>query len=381
MEAENTSELEIRPRSATGALGLSTMAYSEEHRAMVAEFLGVDKDEKALIPFFAVAAQYGLDPFLGEIWLINTAKYGSTPKWQASVGRDGLLKAARAVPSYESYEADVVCEKDEFIVTRDPQRHDNPQIYHRVDGAGAARGEILGAYCKVFIQGQRPTYYFAPLKEHARWTTKNGKQKWTGAWGHTSAMILKSAVSYAHRLAIGVTGIIPVDEMPGRDFQAESEAEELPDLGELAKMLATAEGIGDERAEVLAEVVEIVNGLAPHSWGEAKLQVRLKGRGPDAVELVIAEIDAEILAARERLTEKAEEAQEQDAVQILRADDVQVGQIVKDEDGLTQAVESVGPGGVDGEAIIIVFEGTKEGEHFEPGYEFELVGVVEPDSD
>jgi hypothetical protein len=47
-------------------------------------------------------------------------------------------------------------------------------------------------------------------------------QEWDGAWDYTSTMILKSAQSYVLRIALGVTGFVPVDEL--RDVEEWQEA-------------------------------------------------------------------------------------------------------------------------------------------------------------
>src|SRR5690606_24251467 len=117
---------------------LAAEAWGPEEKKAVAEFLHIEPDDPALVPFLAIAAQYGLDPFMREIWLIDTTKRerAENGEWKdgprtltPAVGRDGLLKVARRTPEYEGFQAQVVCAKDEFSVAYTGSR-DDPQIHH-----------------------------------------------------------------------------------------------------------------------------------------------------------------------------------------------------------------------------------------------------------
>lgn len=277
-------------------------AWPEEDREKVAQFLTVAADDPALIPFLAMSAELGLNPFTGEIWLIETkARDGSGGKLKRpAVGRDGLLKHARRDPAYGGYHAQVVCAGDEFEVAYTGAA-DDPQVHHRqAKAAGVAdqnwRGAILGAWCKVLIKGRAPTFYYAPLKEHGRVGTGSGGKYWQGAWDHTSAMILKAAVSYCHRLATGVSGVVPADELKAGIEAAAVEAA-APEDGEA---LLAGLDLPDDLAAELAEALDRANALSPFSWGPAKVRMRLAGRGLEVARAALEEVRAQVAADEER---------------------------------------------------------------------------------
>ena len=321
---------------APNSLALAEEMYSEEQRAQIAEFLGIKPDDHALVPFLAIAAQLGLDPFTGEIWLIDTTKrIQKDGQWQdgprkltPAVGRDGLLKIARdrtRTEGYLGYRSDVHCERDTFHVEHH-DGSDSPSVRHSYSGAGPEmRGEIQGAWCKVRMRGQDPTFYYAPLREHGKVGQRNGSPYWQGAWAYTHAMILKAAVSYAHRLAIGVSGFVPADELGEHGPITDSEASEMPSVEDELRELLDAERVPEDLADALAEAIARVNELAPFFWGPAKIQMRLKGRGKEGAAEALEELRGEIESME---ATAATETAEADATVILRAEDVVPGQVI-----------------------------------------------------
>jgi hypothetical protein len=161
------------------------------------------------------------------VWLIPvknrikdpaTGRWGEGPKkFRPAVGRDGLLKIARNSPDFLGIKHDVVHHGDTFIVEHDTSSLEAaPKVTHRYADTFAERGPIVGAWACCYLKHRAPIFYFAPIAEHGRTRIKDTGVEWDGAWSHTSAMAIKSAVSYVLRLGLGVTGIVPVDEVNDR---------------------------------------------------------------------------------------------------------------------------------------------------------------------
>lgn len=392
--------------TAPNPLARAREVYDEEERQAIAKFLNVGAEDTALVPFLAIAAQLGLSPIHGEIWLIKgRRKEGSqyVDFYRPAIGRDGLLKHARANPRFKGIRFGVVCANDTFEVEDDGWE---TKVLHRMASLSPAtagdhesrwRGKVLGAWAKLFFNdGSPPLYYFAPAHEHVKVEdkVKDGEtiKQFAGAWSYTSTMIVKSAVSYVLRLGFGVTGVVPFDElrvddpqmMGGAAGEADTFDSEAPALDEDPNP-KNAEFIGelelpDELRDSLTIALEQVNELAPFSWTPAKVRMRL---GSDCDEAkgreVLAEVEAEFTALRknqaEREAREAEAAKVEEAVQVVMARDVKPPAELHDD--LTEAskgdwivVEDVI---YDGEAERMVFKLADGGElSFSPTDEVEI---------
>lgn len=352
---ENTPEQE-KPGTAVaelqGARPLerARQNYSDEEIAAIAKFLNVKAEDTALIPFLAIAAQLDLSPIHGEIWLIK-GRRKEDGEWvdfyRPAVGRDGLLKHARKQETFKGIRFGVVCEYDTFEVEDDGWE---TKILHRPASLQAGqepghesrwRGKVLGAWAKLFFKDDRPPlYYFAPAHEHVKTEQKSIDGEtvtdFAGAWSYTSAMIIKSAVSYVCRIGYGVTGVVPFDEIRVDDPQmtGENPNEWAGNEGELDEdpSLAIADfvnllDIPDPLANQLIGAFDSINDLAPYSWTPAKLRMRL-GSDCDVekAQSVLGEAEREFEALRKQQVAKenriAKEALAQEAIQVVLARDV-----------------------------------------------------------
>lgn len=96
-----------------------------------------------------------LNPFNREIWAI---KYSSKAAAQIFIGRDGYRIAASRHPMYLRHQVEAVYSKDEFKVM-------NSDIIHSFGLAD--RGELISAYCKVYLKGQLGySYVYVTMKEY-----------------------------------------------------------------------------------------------------------------------------------------------------------------------------------------------------------------------
>lgn len=292
-------------------------AWPEKDREALAKFVGVEPDNEAFIPFLAIAADLGLNPLTGEIWLIEThprvknaqGRWESTTRYQPAVGRDGLLKLARQEPTYRGFTSGVHCAGDDFAIDYTRQACHHVQTWD-----GENRGKILGAWCRVALEGRAPLFYYAPLREHGQYDTDN--QKWRGAWDYVSAMILKAAVSYAHRLALGVSGFVPVDELNDKGHSLTETAglpSDMPALDVADDLREAAPDLPDDLRQELEAALREANALSPFSWGPAKIRMRLGGKDADAARSVLDEIredTARSTLARSAVPEPAEPSAE-----------------------------------------------------------------------
>lgn len=313
------TDLVRRPEEqAVHGLQLAAEIFTPELRGQIAAFLQVDATEPALPAYLAICASYGLDPVMGQVWLIPQrvkVRDGDSDSWQnkyrPACGRDGYLAIARRDPRYKGMKYAVIHERDTFEVEYDGSP-DEPRVLHRFaskptvfeEGADPTtyRGRIIGAWAKAYIEGQPPEFYIASLREHGRtreeWEGKGaarhktGKIVWDGAWGYTSTMILKAAQSYVLRIGLGITGLVPADELASSPEDAEREM-----VGAAAAPAAETDlsFIEDEELrERLTAAVEGANSLAPMSWAPARCEMVFRGRTVEELTAYAEQIEHEV---------------------------------------------------------------------------------------
>lgn len=313
--------------------------YSDERRQAVAKFLGIEPTEPALMPYLALCQKWNLDPFLGQVWLIEQkGKNGKPGRLRPAIGRDGYLAVAQRQPSFEGLTSAVVCERDEFDVFYDGTK-DEPKVVHRYrskptefgddEDSYKYRGEIVGAWAKLRIKGRYPVFFFAPTKEYVKiGTSQDGTAYYQGAWKYLSSMLLKVAESRVLRIGYGVTGAVPADEFGDReDSRVEAEVIQAtgdgtgPALEVIEDATPKLDELGDDDlVKRLRSAIEVSNREEPFSWAAPKLQMKLSSvDSVEALEALVVEVetDAEkIIAAATQEAEVVEgEVQEPDEVE------------------------------------------------------------------
>lgn len=344
---EAGAELEVR--DAATFLDLADR-FSQERKQQIAQFLDVPEDSPAFLPFLAISYELGLNPILGEIWLIPQAireKQGGSwvtvgHKYRPSVGRDGLLRKAREDPSFEGIKSDVVCANDEFEVEHDTSNpYAPPKIIHRYGKKEAgkdprrSRGAVIGAWAILYLRNRPPVYFFADAAEYAKTKTRDGKKEYSGAWEYTSAMCLKAAVSYVCRTGLGVSGVLPADEMrlPTLEQVKQGALMPAPEEDDAPGEADFWDGIRDElggddaltmrlkaifEGRPLAEAEMTLSGLTPESLAA------YADEHEDAPEEVTGEVEPlpepDVIALRERLEELKRVLAEDDPIEEHAAD-------------------------------------------------------------
>lgn len=284
---------ETAPPEQAQALKEARRLYKAKDRKTIAGYHRIVPAHPVLDVLLAFCVRYSLDPLGGHVWLVDENEgaavngepaeevRGEGIPLQVGVTRDGLLSVALRDERYEGMEFDAVRAKDTFKATRDGGDvsilHEYPDLAE--DGAQDYRGEVVGAYCKTFVRGRKPTYFFAWMAEHGKFDVGDHGREFRGAWKYQSSMIIKSAQSVTLRLALGVTGAVGVDELRKGKHAAEeppSAPEETP-----ADFLAGLD-LDARLREELESRVAAVNEASPNAWNLAKLKLRLGVEDPDA---------------------------------------------------------------------------------------------------
>lgn len=327
-----TSELAVRPPEEDAAYGLARAeeVFTPERRAAIAQFLSIDGENPALVPYLAVCARYGLDPIMGQVWLIPQkvkvkdaeGRTQEVEKLKPTAGRDGYLAIARRQPDYQGVVGDVVHANDRFQVRirrpEDPADlpdagngrvvvHEYPDLQDVRRGTPEGqewdpvryRGPIIGAYAVCYLRDRKPIYYYASIAEHGKTWGSGSNKGWAGAWTYTSTMIMKAAQSYVLRIACGITGIVPADEIQ----EGNPEAEMLAAGWDPATVLPGF--VPGDMAARFKDAVEESWDADPNLWNRAKLEMYAPAlKDVEEVEALIARIEKETEEERARGAEE-----------------------------------------------------------------------------
>ncbi|AQT84124.1 phage recombination protein Bet [Paenibacillus larvae subsp. larvae] len=116
------------------------------------------------------AATYRLDPFKNEIFFI---KYGNTARIQFAA--EAYLAKAREKEGFQPPDTQMVCENDEFKVSKNPETKELEVVEHEI---GFPRGKIIGAYSIAYRDGYRPVTVVMDRSEVEHMFTGQNKDNW-----------------------------------------------------------------------------------------------------------------------------------------------------------------------------------------------------------
>lgn len=350
-------------------LELAERHFPPDRRAQVANYLEVPVQDPALMPYLALCAALNLSPISGHVWLIPQlvkAQDGGEPRtvYKPAIGRDGLLHKARqtkhAPGGYRGIRFGVVCAGDTFevedslddVMAPPKMLHrfaSKPTVFPEGEDPARYRGPVIGAWALCLVDGEPPTFYYANMGEHAQvrqtwdWNPSGGDRGmgareplyvlpdgtttfdaraahakpvmvWQRAWDYTSPLILKAAQSYVLRIALGVTGVVPVDELRdvkawqrGQDVGGPQGVEVTIEHDAFDVSTIVPEDAPDGLGDALQAAVDQANRLEPFSWGPAKCEMVLTGRSAAELAVVVEQIVGEnaLRAAREQAREAA----------------------------------------------------------------------------
>lgn len=239
----------------------------------------------------------GLNPWNDEVY----ATKGNQGELLIMVGRNGLLRKAEEFPDYRGYDAGVVYENDSFAKQEpDPSaqtlRGRAGVLHHQ--GHPAHRGRVVGAWAVAEREGRPPRYFFAPLEDYM---PENPHAK--SAWARfPTVMIEKVPISVVHRTLTNLSGVYlreEVDKMLARPDGEQviiTKEEEWAAIRDIVGDLEVEEEVQTRLLTAMAEA----NELSPASWGLAKVQMTLPGRGPEELAAQAAQIEADVEVLRSR---------------------------------------------------------------------------------
>lgn len=188
-------------------------------------------DDKELALVLGLCKAQRLNPFNKDVYII---KYGNSP---ASIvtSKEVFTKRASANPDYEGFEAGVT-----YINARgDVCTREGSAVYK------AANEQLVGGWCRVYVNGRRPFYDEVTLEEYS-----TGKSGWAKM---PATMIRKVALVHCLREAFP------------DDFQGLYAAEEMGNAGEKAQAMEAQEV---EPAQQVQEAPQQVQ-KAPVAQGDA----------------------------------------------------------------------------------------------------------------
>ena len=182
-----------------------------------------------LVMFLSIANQYGLNPFMKEIWF---TKMGDESAIMTS--RDGFKKLAERKPNFKKCQSVAVYENDEFEMEYD--MGELTHITHKFKQND--RGAIKGAYAVLRTTDDDVLATYVPFREYDK--KNNVWRKYSGA------MIRKVAENDVYKRFADVNGLNDFESMPHKYYK-DVQQEELDNSEEFEPI--DIQGVIDETDE------------------------------------------------------------------------------------------------------------------------------------
>jgi phage recombination protein Bet len=264
------AETEVKPEGKALVRTMTTplthparFAFDNEQLALMKRTVARGADDNAFLMFLELVGRYKLDPFAKQVYLAKMpGKDGEPPTYTTMIARDGLLAIANRNDDFGGMEGDVLYGTDTISRTKEGFVH----LYPEITAAERLKGDIVGAWARVFRGDRVPTFFLAKFASY-----KRGNKTWNS---YPDAMILKVAESMALRKAYSITGLIPEDEVGahyderygGIVEQDQGGVDQEPDWGP-----------DEELARTLRSAFEEANRLRPGSFLPQKVRLKLAG--------------------------------------------------------------------------------------------------------
>lgn len=236
-----------------------TLSY-EKFEAMVIAAVGsnpklLDCDRASLLKACIQASELGLslNPTLGEgdilqVWDNRSKTYNAQfrPRYM------GLMKLARQSGMIAKIEAEIVREKDEFLI----QKGDEPKLEHRIKLGN--RGEKIGAYCIWTLKDGTKQFevmdreQINAIRERSSARTKEGKM--VGPWATDEdemwrKTVVRRASKYMPRSTDAFVNAVTLDNLHEAGHEVEFEGGEIIDITEPDMSFDGYEDITEEEEE------------------------------------------------------------------------------------------------------------------------------------
>lgn len=131
--------------------------------------------------FLNTCVATGLNPFLKQIIPVVYESQKNGRRFDIQVPVEGIEHLARQKEGWLGYEVQLVCEKDNFLISRDKENENWIVAQHEVS---FPRGRIMGCYCIAKRKGFKDVTVIMDLSEVQHLTqdfrTKNMWEKWLG---------------------------------------------------------------------------------------------------------------------------------------------------------------------------------------------------------
>lgn len=193
----------VNPIQIKDKQGNVTATYDEEVVKAIKDTVAKGATDAELFMFMSVASNYGLDPFLGEIYFAKFSdKKTGENKSQILSSRNGFRKIAMREPTYKVHYSDYVCDNDEFKATRKfGKLVDLEHTYSHKD-----RGALVGGYCVLETTDDRRYFFYAEFNKY-----NTGKNAWQT---YPNDMIIKVAETRVFKSFANINGIEAEEAMP-----------------------------------------------------------------------------------------------------------------------------------------------------------------------
>ena len=169
--------------------------------------------DEELQMFLGIAAQYGLNPFLKEIWFTKMGK-GEDAEVAIMTSRDGFRKLAMREPTFRKCQSMAVYENDEFEM--EMALGEVLNIVHKFKQND--RGKLIGAYAVLKTTNHDNYVSYCDFREYAK---KNN------IWRkYPSAMIRKVAENDVYKRFVNINGLNDYESRPNK-FRNEYVEEEM----------------------------------------------------------------------------------------------------------------------------------------------------------
>ena len=229
-----------------------------------------DATDPEITVFAQTCAQYGLNPFVGEIHWIPGTKGRSG---RARVSRDGLFALAQRTGRYRGMNSGVVWLGDEWEWRVD----DAVAHFHHVAGEHHGEGLPLGAWAMLWMKGlEHPLAAYAPWNAHAQAleTQYGNPTTWRS---HPAMMIRKAAETLVLQRAVGAElesvrelTVESLDDQAHAMLEGEAHAEELA----ITESGVVEQAAADARAALLAQIESDERILVDAEWDDWQVRPR-----------------------------------------------------------------------------------------------------------
>jgi len=234
-----SEEKQIATNEGHGKIAAYLDEYTDEDIAVLENTVAKGCNKTEIAYFLRVSQQYGLNPFLKEVWCYKDGKGNQI----VIAGRDGFLKAAQTRTDYGGLRSAAVYENDTCELNLATGHVDHKP-------ALSDRGKLLGAWAKAFRKDGEDVLEYVRLEDRRR-----GTPVWKS---YPEAMLRKDVESMALKRCFGMVLQNPNDFSVDDQGVAKVQQEQKGPSEEEQRALDMIEANGGEfaRGQIPDRIVE-----------------------------------------------------------------------------------------------------------------------------